>query len=115
MDLTIGAITQADIPTLHPETTAANLANIASEATECDLALGLVNMVLQTIFTLGIFAARGADMPCSSIVLTGSLTALPQIGSTIEAFSLLYPNEFIMPEHAAFATAIGAALHGFDD
>lgn len=114
VDLTIGAITQADIPTLHPETTAANLANIASEATECDIALGLVNMVLQTIFTMGIFAARGAGMHDGSIVLTGSLTALKQIGSTAEAFSLLYPNEFILPEHAAFATAIGAALHSFN-
>lgn len=114
VDLTIGAITQADIPTLHPETTAANLANIASEATECDIALGLVNMVLQTIFTMGIFAARGAGMPNGTIVLTGSLTALKQIDSTREAFSVLYPNEFIKPELAMFATAIGAALHDFN-
>ncbi len=114
VDLTIGAITQAEIPSLHPETTAANLANIKSEANECDLALGLVNMVLQTVFTMGIFAARGAEVPNGAIVLTGSLTALKQIQPTIEAFSLLYPNEFILPEHAAFATAIGAALHNFD-
>lgn len=113
VDLTIGAITKADIPTLHPETTAANFANIASEATESDLALGLVNMVLQTIFTLGIFAARGAGMPEGSIVLTGSLTILKQIEPTIKAFSALYPNEFTVPEHAMFATAIGAALHSF--
>ena len=113
VDLTIGAITQADIPTLHPETTAANFANIASEANECDLALGLVNMVLQTIFTLGIFASRGTGMPEGSIVLTGSLTMLKQIEPTIKAFSVLYPNEFTLPEHAMFATAIGAALHSF--
>ncbi len=114
VDLTIGAITKANIPTLHPEITAANLANIASEATEADLALGLVNMVLQTIFTLGIFAARGTGMPEGAIVLTGSLTGLKQIEATKAAFSCLYPNEFIVPEHAAFATAIGAALHDFN-
>jgi len=114
VDLTIGAITQADIPTLHPEITAANLANIASEANECDMALGLVNMVLQTIFTMGIFAARGTGMPDGAIVLTGSLTKLKQIDATRDAFALLYPNEFIVPEHAAFATAIGAALHCFN-
>lgn len=114
VDLTIGAITQADIPTLHPETTAANFANIASEANECDFALGLVNMVLQTIFTMGIFAARGAGMNDGTIVLTGSLTILKQIQPTIEAFSMLYPNEFIVPEHAMFATAIGAALHSME-
>ena len=70
-------------------------------------------MVLQTIFTLGIFASRGAGMPEGSIVLTGSLTILKQIEPTIKAFSALYPNEFTVPEHAMFATAIGAALHSF--
>ncbi len=112
VDLSIGAMTRASIPTLHPETTAANFANISSEASEADLALGLVNMVLQTIFTLGVFAARGVDMPNGSIVLTGALTSLGQINSTIESFSILYPNRFILPPNAAFATAIGAALHG---
>ena len=114
VDLTIGAITKASIPTLHPELTAANLANIASEATECDLALGLVNMVLQTIFTLGVFAARGTGKPDGPIVLTGSLTVLKQIEDTRSAFGCLYPNKFILPEHAAFATAVGAALHDFN-
>ena len=69
-------------------------------------------MVLHTIFTLGVFAAKGTENPNGPIVLTGSLSGLKQIESTKEAFAALYPNEFILPPHAAFATAIGAALHG---
>ncbi|MCR5809118.1 MAG: pantothenate kinase [Clostridiales bacterium] len=112
VDLTIGAITKQSISTLHSDITAANFANLNSDSTEADIALGLVNMVLQTVFTLGVFAARGTDTPDGPIVLTGSLTGLHQIDDTREAFSALYPNEFILPPHAAFATAIGAALHG---
>ena len=112
VDLTIGAISKQSISTLNSEITAANFANLNSLTTEADIALGLVNMVLQTVFTLGVFAARGTDMPDGPIVLTGSLTGLKQIAATREAFSALYPNEFILPPHAAFATAIGSALHG---
>lgn len=113
VDLTIGDISKSSLSsTLHSEITAANFANLNSDTTEADIALGLVNMVLQTIFTLGVFAAKGTENPNGPIVLTGSLSGLKQIESTKEAFAALYPNEFILPPHAAFATAIGAALHG---
>lgn len=112
VDLTIGDISKKSISTLHSEITAANFANINSLTNEEDIALGLINLVLQTVFTLGIFAARGTDTPDCPIVLTGSLTELKQIGSVVESFSTLYPNKFITPPHAIFATAIGAALHG---
>ena len=112
VDLTIGAISKENISTLNAEITAANFANLNSLTTENDIALGLVNMVLQTIFTLGVFAARATSIPDGPIILIGSLTDLKQIDSTREAFSALYPNSFILPPHAAFATAIGAALHG---
>lgn len=115
VDLTIGAISKQNISTLHSEITAANFANLNSDTTEADVALGLVNMVLQTIFTIGVFAARGTDMPDGPIVLTGSLTGLRQIEATKQAFSVLYPNSFLIPAHSAFATAVGAALHGCSD
>ncbi len=114
VDLTIGAITTENIPTLHPEITAANFANISGETSEADIALGLVNMVLQTVFTLGVFASRSVGRHGGTIILTGSLAPIKQVDATIESFSLLYPNKFIIPPYAAFATAIGAALHGID-
>lgn len=112
IDLTIGAISKQNISMLHSDITAANLAKMTSGSTESDIALGLINMVLQTVFTLGIFAARGTDYPDGPIVLTGALTVLDQIDETREAFAAIYPNKILLPPNAAFATAIGAALHG---
>lgn len=51
VDLTIGDISKNDIEKLGSEITAANFANVKDSATDCDLALGVVNMVLQTILT----------------------------------------------------------------
>lgn len=114
VDLTIGAISKESISTLNSEITAANFANLNSLTTEADIALGLINMVLQTVFTLGVFAARATDTPDGPIILTGSLTDLKQIDSTRKSFASICPNKFILPPHAAFGTAIGSALHGFD-
>ena len=44
-------------------------------------------------------------------MLTGALTMLPPARSTFDLFHTLYGVEFIIPENATFATAIGAALH----
>ena len=48
------------------------------------------------------------------VILTGALTGLRELLPMIELFKTLYPVEFIVPENAAFATAVGAALHSID-
>ena len=47
----------------------------------------------------------------STVVLTGALTMLPPAHETFELFTQLYGVEYIIPENATFATAIGAALY----
>ena len=42
---------------------------------------------------------------------TGALTMLPPAHETFELFTQLYGVEYIIPENATFATAIGAALY----
>ena len=44
-------------------------------------------------------------------VLTGALTMLSPAHETFELFTQLYGVEYIIPENATFATAIGAALY----
>ena len=46
-----------------------------------------------------------------TFVLTGALTMLPPAHETFELFTQLYGVEYIIPENATFATAIGAALY----
>ena len=89
--------------------TAANFAKVADDATPSDKMLGIVNLVLQSIGTMSVLACKccGTD----TVVLTGALTMLPPARETFELFKQLYHVNFIIPENATFATAIGAALY----
>ena len=109
VDLTVGDISKSDLAQLSSEMTAANLANIKDGATDGDLALGLINMVLQTILTLASFACR--DSGINSVILTGSLTELQWLEPLVEWFRSMSSVNYIIPPDAAFATAVGAALH----
>ena len=50
-------------------------------------------------------------MKSSTVGFAGALTMLPPAKPTFELFKQLYGVDFIIPENATFATAIGAALH----
>lgn len=113
VDLTVGDISKNDIEKLSSEVTAANLANIKDGATDGDMALGLINVVLQTILTLASFACRNSEV--KNVILTGSLTELQWLSPMVESFKNLSPAKFIIPHDAAFATAVGAALHAMED
>ena len=59
IDLRIGDITDRELsPTLVMETTAANFGKVSDIATNGDLALGILNLVFETIAMVSIFAAR---------------------------------------------------------
>ena len=46
-----------------------------------------------------------------TVVLTGSMTTLPQAVTNFQLFEKLYGIHYIIPENASFATAIGAGLY----
>ena len=108
VDLMVKDIAKNAIPTLPPETTASNFGKITNTASKADLALGLINMVLQTIGVLAVFACKNDDI--RDVVLTGALTELPQVSGMVETFSSMYGLRFSVPDDAVYATAIGAAL-----
>ena len=112
VDLTIRDLTRNPAVTLDPTLTAANFGNLAEDATPADLAAGTVNLVLQAIGTMTVLACRCCDT--KTVVLTGSMTTLPQAGENFRNFEKLYGIHYIIPESATFATAIGAALCAFD-
>lgn len=108
IDLTVGDITRNSHPTLPLDITAANFGNVSDDATAGDFAAGVVNMILQSIGTTAVMACRacGGD----TVVLTGFMSHLPQARACFDLFTRLHGIRFTIPEHAAFATAIGAAL-----
>jgi len=107
IDLTIADITKKDIG-LESHMTAANFGKVSDIATKGDLALGLINMVFESVGMLAVFAARSKGI--KDVILTGNLARLPQAKGIAETFSTLFGLNFAIPENAEFATAIGAAL-----
>lgn len=108
IDLLVGDISSNLIVGLPPETTASNFGKISDLASKQDIALGIINLVFQTIGVLSIFAAKTDGTP--DIVLTGNLTNVPQSVEIFGALEKLYSVRFHIPEHAEYATALGAAI-----
>lgn len=108
-DLTVGDLTRNSHPSLPLDITAANFGNVSDTASPSDFAAGVVNMVLQSIGTTAVMACRacGGD----TVVLTGFMSKLPQAKECFDLFTRLHGVRFIIPEDAAYATSIGAALH----
>ena len=108
VDLLVSDISRDILPTLPSKSTASNFGKISDLATKSDIALGIINLVFETIGTLAAFAARSSST--NKIVLIGNLTTIPQCHDVMTALEAIYPNEFIIPDHAEFGTAVGAAL-----
>ena len=111
IDLTVGDITRNSHPSLPLDITAANFGNVSDSATAGDFAAGAINMVLQSIGTTAVMACRACG--CETVVLTGFMSNLPQAADCFAIFTRLHGIRFVIPEHAAFATSIGAALCSF--
>jgi type II pantothenate kinase len=82
---------------------------MADEATDEDIALAILNLVAQTIGVMGIAAARSEKI--NEIILTGKLSGITLMKKILRKVADLYNTDFIIPEHADFATAIGASLY----
>ena len=108
VDLAICDISDEEIPSLPPHVTAANFGKVESTAAKEDFALGLLNMVFETVGSLAAFACKNTQI--KEIVVTGSVAALPMAQKYLDGVGMLHGVKFIIPEQAIFATAIGAAL-----
>jgi hypothetical protein len=110
IDLKIKDLVKGDaMSALSRELTASNFANVSLGATKDDIALGIMNLVFETVGMVSIFAARSRGV--KDVVLTGNVTNIPQCKKKYEEFNTLgYGVNFVIPERSGFATAIGAAL-----
>lgn len=108
IDLSIGDITRDTLESLPPDTTASNFGKISDLASKADVALGIINLVFQTIGMVSIFATRIDGN--KNIVLTGNLTNVPQAHDIFGKLSKLFEVNFHIPANAEYATATGAAI-----
>lgn len=110
VDLTVGDISKSEIPGLPMDTTASNFGKNNDDLSKEDKIVGIMNLVYQSIGTMSVLAARNAGL--NDIVLTGQLTSMCQCMDMSRAFSNLYRVNFIVPEDAVFATAVGSCIVG---
>jgi len=108
VDLTVADISHGEVGNLTKETTASNFGKISDLATKADIAMGIINLVFQTIGMLAVFASRHEKV--DDVVLTGNLTNVPQARAIFDGLTTLFGIKFHIPAHAEFATAAGAAL-----
>jgi type II pantothenate kinase len=108
IDLTIGDISHDLMAGLDQEITASNFGKLSDLATKADVALGIINLVFQTIGMVAVFASR-ADQT-EDIILTGNLTNVPQAAEIFDRLGQLFNLNFMIPPQAEYATATGAAF-----
>ncbi len=107
VDLNISDISQVELGNIPLSATASNFGKHSDKASQCDLALGLINLVCQTIGLMGVFASR--EEKVDQIVLTGKLVKLPQAGHIFARLGKLFCKKFIIPDYAEYSTAVGSA------
>ena len=114
VDLTVGDISQTEIGNLKEDVTASNFGQADDRATKNDYAVGVLNLIYQTVGMLSIFAAEKEEM--NDIVFTGKLANISkgrEILTKLKDNKVLKAN-FVFPENVEYSTAIGAAVSVFE-
>ena len=85
-----------------------NFGKISDIASKADIALGILNLVFETIAMMSIFSARQKNI--KDIVMTGNLSVIPQGVNMFKNLGKMFEYNFVIPENSTFATVVGAAL-----
>ncbi len=107
VDLTVGDIAGGAVGNLPAGATAANFGKIGADATSEDKALAIMNMIVEVVGVLSLASARACHQ--QDIVLTGKLTRIFRFMQRLRKRDFIFGRGMAIPEHADYATAIGAA------
>ncbi len=107
VDLTVRDIAGGPVGDLPGSTTAANFGKVAGDASPEDKALAIINMIVEVIGVLSVASARASGQ--ETIVLTGKLTRMFRFMQRMRKMERMFSRGLIIPKHADYATAIGAA------
>ena len=108
IDLQLKDVFEGTLSHLTPEATVANMSKLSEQSARADIAAGLCNMIFQSIGVMAVFAAK--QHMTRTIIMVGTITDWPIAQRSLDEVAALHNVTFIVPDHAAFATAIGAAL-----
>jgi type II pantothenate kinase len=110
VDLRVSDISSKKIVGMSSDLTASNFGNLSDLATKNDLALGLINMVFESVAMLSLFASRANGV--QDVIMTGNLTTISQADGIFSYLSNIFDANYSIPTHSQFSTVIGAALKG---
>ena len=115
MDLRIGDISKNPLPGLNLNVTAANFGKVEEMASKEDIAAGIIHMVIENLCHTGTLIAQ--DKGVKEFILIGSLANFHECEFIAKECADLAGEGvyFVIPEHAGFGTARGAALACADD
>jgi len=108
VDLLISDISKEALPDLPLTATASNFGKVKDLVSESDIAIGILTMVLQVVGKSAILASLNTDI--KDFVMIGNLATLPQSRTIFNNLEQMFHVKYHVPEHAEYATAIGAAL-----
>lgn len=108
INLQIQDICNVPLPGLPLDATASNFGKADGNASNGDLAVGIIHLVLQSIGQAAMLAALNSSI--KDFVLIGNLSQLPQCDEVFPKIESMYGVRFHKPQYAEFRTAIGAAL-----
>ncbi len=107
IDLRISDVSRP-MPNMPTDLTASNFGKLSDIASSEDVALGIINMVYETVAMVSLFAARSIGV--KDIVLLGNLTTVKYAKTIFPELSKIFNVNFIIPENSQFGTVIGTAL-----
>lgn len=107
IDLSVREIVGGNIGIIPANATASNFGKMINYSKE-DLALGICNLVGETIGSLAYFASEKYNL--EKIILIGKVTRLNSILKIIQNTSKIYNKQIIVPPLADYGTSIGAGL-----
>lgn len=108
VDIVLADISESTVSNLRPDTTVANLAKLSPDSLKVDVALGLYNMIFQSIGVMAAFAAK--DTMARKVLVTGTIAAFPGASDILDSVAALHGITFLIPGNAGFITALGAAM-----
>ena len=109
VNLLIGDLSSEKLDGLIQEATASLFAKASQQpASVNDIAAGLIHMVLETIGSAVVLSQLQSGI--KDYVLIGRLAELASRNRVIPLLEKLYGVRFHIPKHAAYCTALGAAL-----
>lgn len=115
IDLRIGDISKNPLPGLNLNVTASNFGKVEEMISKEDIAAGIVHMVIENLCHTGTLIAQ--DKGVKEFILIGSLANFQECEFIAKECAELAGEGvyFVLPEHAKYGTAIGAALARAED